>query len=415
MITEDSSPVSRLSHLALIACMFLTTASVGFLQPFVPLYLEASGLNRQQIGLVTGMGAGLAFLIQPLLGYLSDKFDTRRPLMSLAALMSGCAYLAYRGAHSLHAFLLLSALGTNGTFYLNAVGGVLVGRLIQGKRGGGGTYARYRVWGSVGYILVALLSGWLLSHRVAAHTGLTRSALDAIFTYGPLLFLAVALLAWLVPDARRGPEESPPGEKSAQAARLSANVRAFLLAYFLYQFSLYGASAYLSLFLKTLGASPLWITSVFASGVVCEVLIMTQVGHWTDRYGRRPALALAFVLMPLRLLAYIPASTPLWVLMVQTLHGLNFGIMGAIAVVFINDSTPPGGHGRAQARLAGVGGLAIALGPAVCGWLVQHAGMRTMFATMAGFGVLAALVFLTRVRESHPDAALPTQREGSKT
>lgn len=395
--------------------MFLITASVGFLQPFVPLYLEASGLNRQQIGLVTGLGAGLAFLIQPLLGYLSDKFDTRRPLMSLAALLSGCAYLAYRRAHGLEAFLLISALGINGTFYLNAVGGVLVGRLIQGKRGGGAAYTRYRVWGSVGYIVVALLAGWLLNHRVTAHAGLSRSALDTIFTYGPLLFLAVALLAWWVPDPRRGPQEpAPPSETGAQTSRLSANVRAFLLAYFIYQFGLYGASAYLSLFLKTLGASPLWITSVFASGVVCEVLIMTQVGHWTDRYGRRPALALAFILMPLRLLAYIPASTPLWVLMVQTLHGLNFGIMGAIAVVFINDSTPPGGHGRAQARLAGVGGLAIALGPAVCGWLVQHAGMRTMFATMSGFGGLAALVFLTRVRESHPDATLPEQREGTE-
>jgi len=412
MISEDSSPGSRLPHLALIACMFLTTASVGFLQPFVPLYLEVSGLTRQQIGFVTGLGAGLAFLIQPLLGYLSDKFDTRRPFMSLAALLSGCAYLAYRGAHGLGAFLLFSALGTNGTFYLNAVGGVLVGRLIQGRRGGGAAYTRYRVWGSVGYIVVALLAGWLLNHRMAAHAGLSRSALDTIFTYGPLLFLAVALLAWLVPDPRREPQEPPlPGETLARPARLSANVRAFLLAYFLYQLGLYGASAYLSLFLKNLGASPLWITGVFASGVVCEVLIMTQVGHWTDRYGRRPALALAFVLMPLRLLAYIPASTPLWVLMVQTLHGLNFGIMGAIAVVFINDSTPSGGHGRAQARLAGVGGLAIALGPAVCGWLVQHAGMRAMFATMSGFGVLAALVFLTRVRESHPDAALSVKRK----
>lgn len=395
--------------------MFLSTASMGFLQPFVPLYLEASGLNRQQIGLVTGLGAGLAFLIQPLLGYLSDKFDTRRPFMSLAALLAGCAYLAYRGAHGLDTFLLLSALGTNGMFYLNAAGGALVGRLVQGKRGGGVTYARYRVWGSIGYILVALLAGWLLNHGMSARAGLSRSALDAIFAYGPLLFLAVAGLAWLVPDPRRGPQELPsPGEKSAQPSGLSTNVRAFLLAYFLYQFGLYGASAYLSLFLKTLGASPLWITGVFASGVVCEVLIMTQVGRWTDMYGRRPALALAFVLMPLRLLAYIPASTPFWVLMVQTLHGLNFGIMGAIAVVFINDSAPPGGHGRAQARLAGVGGLATALGPAACGWLVQHAGMRSMFAVMAGSGALAALVFLTRVRESLPEDALPTRGEGSR-
>jgi len=47
---------------------------------------------------------------------------------------------------------------------------------------------------------------------------------------------------------------------------------------------------------------------------------MTQVGRLTDIYGRRPALAIAFLLMPLRLLLYIPATGPLWVLAVQTLH-----------------------------------------------------------------------------------------------
>ncbi len=36
---------------ALTACMFLSVARFGFLEPFVPLYLELSGLKRGQIGL----------------------------------------------------------------------------------------------------------------------------------------------------------------------------------------------------------------------------------------------------------------------------------------------------------------------------------------------------------------------------
>lgn len=383
--------------------MFLVTAVMGFLQPFVPLYLEASGLTRAQIGLVIGFGPGMALLIQPLLSRLSDRIDARRPLMAAAALASGCAYLSYRAAHGLPTFLLLSALGTNGTIYLGAAGGVLVGRMVLDPRSGGAAYTRYRVWGSVGYIVVAGLTGWMVAHGVTTGPRLGRAALSPVFFYGPLLFFAIALVALLVPDRRNlistsasvtnTPEERP---------GLPLNLRRFLLAFFLYQFALYGASAYISLYLKSLGAKPLGITGTFAAGVFCEVLVMTQVGRFTDQFGRRPALAVAFLLMPVRLLLYPLASAPWQVLLIQTLHGLNFGIMGAIAIVFVNDSATDLDRAAAQARLAGVAGLATAFGPATCGWLAQRYGIGWMFVAMSGVGACGAVAFLGWVRDSHP-------------
>jgi len=162
-------PPTRARRFALAACMFLITATFGFLQPFVPLYLEASGLTRSQIGIVTGVGTGTTLLIQPLLGRLSDRFDARRPLMIALALVAGVAYEAFRFAPfgtgapfsaAVVVFTLLTALGANGFTYLNVVGGVLVGRMVgTATASGAGAYAKYRVWGSVGYILVALVTG----------------------------------------------------------------------------------------------------------------------------------------------------------------------------------------------------------------------------------------------------------------
>jgi PPP family 3-phenylpropionic acid transporter len=273
--------------------------------------------------------------------------------------------------------------------------------------GGGRAYTQYRVWGSIGYIVVALLTGWMLG-RGGASRVLERAELAPVFTYGPLIFFAVALFCLLVPDRKNALSVSTPSERKSMAGSaldenaLSQNFRRFLIAFFFYQFALYGASAYISLYLKSLGATPLWITGTFATGVVCEVLVMTQVGRWSDLYGRRPALALAFLLMPLRLLLYIPATGPLWVLIVQSLHGFNFGIMGAIAVVFANDLATDRNRSATQARLTGVGGLATATGPMLCGWLAQYLSIGWMFAIMALFGTVGAVIFLTRVRESHP-------------
>lgn len=407
-LSPDVPP--RWRRVALALSMFLTTGVFGFLQPFVPLYLISAGLSKSQYGLVTAMGTATALLIQPILGRISDRLDARRPLMVVAAICAGGAYLAYRAADSLLAFTLLTAAGVNGYQYLNAVGGVLVGRMASVNQGGGAAYIGYRIWGSVGYILIALGTGLLVNPTLSGRATLTRADLDTAFSYGPLLFFLIAVVALLVPDPRRAapaalPETLSDEERSAsrqdQADR-NRNLNHFLLAYFLYQFSLYGASAYLPLYMKAMGATPLWITAMFAAGVICEVLVMTRVGRWTDIHGRRPALIFAFLLMPLRLLLYIPATGPLWVLAVQTLHGLNFGIVGTIAIVFINDLANDRDRGALQARLAGTAGVGLALGPLTCGWLAQKWSIGGMFAIMSLIGAAGAIVLLTKVRESHP-------------
>ncbi len=412
--------VTRARRFTLGLFMFLVNGSFGFIQPFAPLFLTLSGLTRSQFGLAYAGGAVVGLIIQPLLGRLSDRFDTRRPFMVACALASGAAYFGYSQARGFWAFTVLTAIGVNGFQYLNAVGGVLAARLVSDenraqisgdappRERGSATYVRYRVWGSVGYIVIGIGAGLIVNQRLPPGNQLARADLFPLFAWGPSLFVLIALVALFVPDIRRAvvkpnPASSsqPPADTSGAQAPL--NLRWFFAALFLYQFALYGASAFLPLWMKQLGARPLWITAMFAGGVVSEVLIMTRVGRWTDRHGRRPALLVAFALMPLRLLLYIPATIPLTVALVQTLHGLNFGILGVIAVAFVNDSVPDHARGAAQARLASVNGLGAALGPLACGLFADTpGGLPLMFAAMAFVGACAAVVFAGRVRESHP-------------
>ncbi|MGV3614845.1 MAG: MFS transporter [Fimbriimonas sp.] len=372
--------------------LFLVTSSFGFLQPFLPLYMEAAGLTRMQIGLVTGLGTGLAFVVQPFLGRLSDRLDARRPFICACALGAGLAYLAFPFAHGLPVFFALVAFGANGTMYLQTAGGVLIGRMAQ-STGGGALYANLRVWGSVGYIVTSLVSGLMMSGRST-----DRGGLDLIFFTGPFVFFAIAALAWALPDRK---SEVVHGEPVGKAP-LPESLRRFLIAYFFYVIALYGASGFLSLYMKSLGGAGLWITGTFAAGVVIEVLVMRWSGRFSDRYGRRPALAFSFVLLPIRLMLYVPATGPLWILMVQTLHGINFGIVGAVAVVFVNDLATERTRGHAQSRLTAVSGLAMAFGPVIFGTVAQASGLSMMFAVASGIAAVGAAVFLFGVEDSHP-------------
>ncbi|RYG40026.1 MFS transporter, partial [bacterium] len=173
----------------------------------------------------------------------------------------------------------------------------------------------------------------------------------------------------------------------------------------LYNLALYGATGFLPIFMKSLGATGPWITWAFTGGVIIEVLVMRQAGRLSDKYGRRPILAAAFILLPIRLILYVPATGPAWIVAVQALHGINFGIMGAVAVAFSNDLASDVSRGHAQARLAVTQGLASAIGPLLFGIVAEKAGLPWMFAAAAGIAAVAAWVLLGRVEDSHPEPA----------
>lgn len=377
--------------------LFLATATFGFLQPFLPLYMSAAGFTKTQIGLATSLGTGLALLVQPLLGKLSDRFDRRRPFIFGTALAAGCAYLAFPYANGFPVFLALTAVGANGTLYLTAVGGTLVGRMLGGAPGGA-AYANLRLWGSVGYVVVSLISGLMVS--LSGPVGKSRDDLNLIFQTGPWLFIAIAALAFFLPDPRNAAGSAVIGKLPPA----SANLKRFLVAYFLYILALYGSSGYISLLLQELGATGLWLTATFTGGVIVEIFVMRYAGRFSDEYGRRPVLAITFLLLPIRLMMYVPAIAAWQVAGVQLLHGINFGIMGAVAIAFANDLAEEGTHGRSQARLAAAAGLAGAVGPWLLGFAADAVGTRWMFAVAAAIALAGMAVFLWGVEDSHQNS-----------
>ena len=375
----------------------LVTATNGFLQPFVPIYLLEAGLTKGQIGLVAGAGAAMALVIQPVIGKLSDRFDTRRPFVALMAVLAALAYMAFPYLHGAGAFLAAVALGANANMVMQGVGGVLVGRLAaEGK--GGATYANYRVWGSVGYVVVAVITGIVLYRPGGLPHG--RAPLDPVFHVGPVLFLAIAALAYWLPD----PKRPPASDEEPARLRMHPNLRRFLAVDFLYIVSLYGATNFISIFMRSLGASALLLSCVFLPGVIAEVLIMRHSGAYSDRYGRRPILALSYLLLPFRLLLYAVAPGPVWVLGVQTLHGLNFGIVGAVSIAFVNDQADHRTRGALQAQLSLVTACAGAVGPALMGNVADVWGLRAMFVVAAVLAVAACAIFLLFVDESNGHA-----------
>jgi MFS transporter, PPP family, 3-phenylpropionic acid transporter len=376
--TNNTPPETQFRRrVALCALLFCTVGAWGFIEPLTALFLKAKGLQKWEIGIVTGIGTGGALLIQPLLGRWVDRSRRVRLPMAVAALAAALGYLLFPYANGVLAFTLLTALGVNGFLFLNVASAVIAGHLAREGQGGA-AYASYRVWGSIGYIFVALGAGLLTNGRPDDAPTLAR-----IFHIGPLLFVVAALLTRFLPDA--APSPTPVGH-------VPPKLRAFFVAQFLYFFAFTGMLSMLSLYLASLGAAPLMVSGVWAAGVVAEVWMMLKIGKWSDKNGRRPALLASFCALPLRCLLLIPAASPLWVLGVQLSEAFCYGIIGIVAVAYLNDVTPGEARGAAQAKLAGVNGLAMCCGPLCAGFIAEAWSIRALFASMAAVAFAAALV-----------------------
>ena len=226
-----------------------------------------------------------------------------------------------------------------------------------------------------------------------------------------MFFALVAVLAWFIPDPRRGhqPNSAFAGHNAAGKKKQSNHVPAphliprYLLAFFFYQAALYGVTGNLSLYItERLHAKPSALASFFIAGVITEIIMMFVIGRISDRFGRRPALIVAFVALPFRLLGYIFAPTPQWAAAVQAMHGLNYGIIGTVGITLVNDCAEEHRRGTEQARLGVTASFATAVGQWICGFILQKSGFPEIFILLSALSPIGVALMIFRVLETHP-------------
>jgi MFS family permease len=125
-------------------------------------------------------------------------------------------------------------------------------------------------------------------------------------------------------------------------------------------------------------------------------------------------MAVAFLVLPLRILSYTFVSKPAAVVWLQGLDGIGAGIYGVAVVAIAADLTR--GKGRFN-TLMGLFATALAIGgvagPLISGVLVQHLGFRItfyVFALLAAFGAGVFLLTVPETRAAEQDATVATDK-----
>lgn len=274
-------------------------------------------------------------------------------------------------------------------------------------------YGRIRMWGAVGWGSGAAVAGWLadmagmpaLMLHVAASTVLAVG----LAMYGHVLSQArrrqVEALRHpeLLPPAERTPSPVASAPASASPAQgFRAVVTVLQLAHIRWMLLLvasmgmvYG-SIVAELFPRIHQLHGAHIISGLSLTITCvaETPVMAYSGMLIQRAGILPLLALVLAAYGTRLVLYYFTTDPGWILAIEPLHGITFGLGWPSSVHYADEYAPPAARATVQGMLGSTyAGLGVGAGAILAGVLSNYLALSQVFLAMLGCLVPATIAW----------------------
>ncbi len=368
------------------AAVFL---AYGVIVPYFPVWLHAKGLSPVEISTVTAAPLFVRVLFTPTMGLLADRLaNYRLVIVTLAWSALGLALVV----SSLFGYWPILAVGVAFLLAMGTMLPLIETVAVAGVRTAGLDYGRMRLWGSITFIL-ANFAGGVLIEALGGGFGIWLIASAAALIVGA---------AHLLPAPERRPSAARPARAHWRLSLPVRLLRAPLFVVFLIAIGcIHGAHAtfytFGALHWQAQGLSAAWVGTLWAVGVIAEVLLFAFSGPIVRRFSP-PQLIVAGGAAAVLRWSVMGFNPPLALLLpLQTLHALTYGAAHLGAILFITRAVPQQGMGSAQSFYAVVaGGVILGLVGLASGALYESLGGAVYFlaAAVSMIGLGAGVVLL---------------------
>ena len=358
-------------------------AAVGAFWPYLPVYYRSFGLDLGIIGLIAALSAATQLAAAPIWGGLTDRFPRTRLTLPMAALVATAGAVMLARASNL-ATIAPGAFALS--FGLAGIGPVLDARVLDFLGADRLRYGQLRAWGSVSFVVVAVLVGLLLD----------RAGVAALFLILVPLLLLTALISLSLP--RRSGAAGGSVLRGALAFVVSPGMRLFLFGSLLVWSLLSAVTGFYSIQVAALGAPPTTVGFVWALGAAVEVPIMFGFPRLAARFGAERLIVVGAAAFAVRAGIAALARDPVLLVAVAPLEGVGFALSFVGGVGYIAHRARPGLAATAQGVYAATSGLASIVGAAAGGVIAAAVTIPGLFAGCAALGIVAALVLASAVQ-----------------
>ncbi len=290
----------------------------GYLN-FVNVFFHEIGLTATQIGLLSALTPLLAITVAPLMAAWADHRAARVRLVRLSLLGVGLSLLTLffaRGfAAVFGAYLFLAAFSS----LVQPLADGLIAQMAQRHRL---EFGRMRLWGGLGFAVVAALSGWLWS----------RLGYTPMFLACGTSFLVFAIGAGLLEEGAAPPSDQPfrlsmvwhdPGMLTALAVSLVVGLGWGL------------STPFLGVYVERLGGNAAQIGLLYAVAAIVSSQVMRFQARWVRKLGDANVLAFGCVCMAVNYAVIASVHNPNLLIVSSALEGVGFALffVGTVRIV----------------------------------------------------------------------------------
>lgn len=365
------------------AFYFLYYAALGVLLPFLPAYLKSLGLSATEVGILLALQPTLALGAPHVWARLADR--TGRPGHVLTVICAGIAiffapllFLRQFGALFL-SLLVFSVFASSLTTLLDTIA-------LRRVAAVGGSYARLRLFGSVGFVLTS--TGF----------GLWVDTIDRRVVVVPLVLMVTYFACSFALHGRAAPAAASRGPRGKLLG--DRVLFAFLAAASLHWIAGSPFHAMFAVHVASIGLSPAVVGLGAGLGVLSEVAIMWWYPRVSHRLSPLRFVALAYLVSVVRWVGMAVASDAVTIVALSLLHAFSFGAFLVGGVAFVASRVPATQRAEGQALFVsatfGLGGL---IGFASAGAGFDLFGGHRLFGVAAIVELFALAIVLGLLRK----------------
>jgi len=364
---------------------FCYYAALGAYTPYIGRWVDSLGHTGYVVGGMLGLWYGSRIVAPPVWSAILQRSAKPGYWFVAACVATMVCFAGFTVTRS--ALTLFVVMACFGLFY-NAVMPQFEAMTLAALGQRSADYGRIRVWGSLGFLIVASGFGWMLDRFG-----------DASFPWITLpLFLAMAVAAW--PHRHDQPPEHLDTIDDAEHLWKRPGVRRFLLVALLMQMGFGAFYVFYTLHLQASGHNGAEIGALWGTGVLIEILMFWQAPRLIMRFGAQSLLAFCMGVTVLRwVVTALLAEHLALMFAAQMLHAFSFAIFHACCMRLMAEFFPGKRAAAGQSLLygfsSGVGGVLGALLSAVM-W--EWRGGAAAFLAGAAVTALAFVIHWQRRR-----------------
>lgn len=378
-----SSNIQQVPYGHLSGFYALYFALLGCIAPFWGLYLQAQEFSAQDIGLLLGLFSMVRIFAPNMWAALNHKFQDSMKLVRLASILMLVCFSFILLAQSLWQYAaVMIAYG----FFWSAILPQYEAITLRYLQNDIDSYSSVRLWGSVGFVVVVLVMGFLF---------------DWLSIIWLPFFMAIFMLCLVINSfSVSSPEIIKKNNTGFQSFKWTWPIMSFLLVSILLQVAHGPYYTFFSIYLEQLNYDKWLIGLLWCLGVLAEIFVFWKFSQLTKRITIYQLTFLSLIITAVRwVLIALYADVLVVLLICQLMHAFSFGVLHATAVKYISHFFPDALQAKGQALYSGLGfGLGGAIGAWMSGFGWSVLGGDMIFILASFVSILAAIVCFIGLR-----------------